>query len=44
MKRLNSTGQYIYHKEPITVEDENVLWELGLLGTTSPTVPLHTLV
>ena len=46
MKRLNSTGQYIHKRraEPITVEDENLLWELGLLGTTSPTVLLHTLV
>ena len=46
MKHLNSTGQYIHKRraEPITVEDENLLWELGLLGTTSPTVLLHTLV
>ena len=45
MKRLiiSSTGQYIHKRqaEPITVEDES---ELGLLGTTSPTVLLHTLV
>ena len=46
MKRLSSTGQYIYKRqaEPITVEDESLLWELGLLGTTSPIVLLHTLV
>ena len=46
MKRLNSTGQYIHKRraEPITVEDENVLWEVGLLGTTSPIVLLCTLV
>ena len=46
MKRLSSTGQYIHNRqaEPITVEDESLLWELGLLGTTSPTVLLHTLV
>ena len=46
MKRLSSTSQYIHKRqaEPITVEDESLLWELGLLGTTSPTVLLHTLV
>ena len=46
MKRLSSTGQYIHKRqaEPITVEDESLLWELGLLDTTSPTVLLHTLV
>ena len=46
MKRLNSTSQYIQKRraEPITVEDENLLWKLGLLGTTSPTVLLNTLV
>ena len=46
MKHLSSTGQYIYKRqaEPIIVEDESLLWELGLLGTTSPTVLLHTLV
>ena len=45
-KSLSSTGQYIHKRqaEPITVEDESLLWELGLLGTTSPTVLLHTLV
>ena len=44
MKRLNSTGQYIHKRqaEPITVEDENCLWDLGLLGDTSPIVLLHT--
>ena len=46
MKCLSSTGQYIHKRqaEPITVKDESLLWELGLLGTTSPTVLLHTLV
>ena len=46
MKCLSSTGQYIHKRqaEPITVEDESLLCELGLLGTTSPTVLLHTLV
>ena len=46
MKHLSSTGQYIHKRqaEPISVEDESLLWELGLLGTTSPTVLLHSLV
>ena len=47
MKLLNSTtGQYIHKRqaEPTTVEDESLLYELGLLGTTSPTVLLHALV
>ena len=46
MKCLSSTDQYIHKRqaELITVEDESLLWELGLLGTTSPTVLLHTLV
>ena len=46
MKRLSSTGQYIHKQQAksVTVEDESLLWELGLLGTTSPTVLLHTLV
>ena len=33
-----------WQAEPVTVEDENLLWELGLLGTISSTVLLHTLV
>ena len=34
MKRLNATGNYIHKKQaqPITIEQENRLWELGLLG------------
>ena len=46
MKRLNSTGQYIHKRqaEPITVENKNRLWDLGLLGDTSPSVLLHMLV
>ena len=46
MKHLSSTGQYIHKRqaESITVEDESLLSERGLLGTTSPTVLLHILV
>ena len=34
MNRLNGTGNYLNKKQaqPITVEQENRLWELGLLG------------
>ena len=44
MKRHNSTGQYIQKQqvEPITVELESLLWKLGLLRITSPTVLLNT--
>ena len=46
MKRLNSTGMYIAKKQaqPISVEMEDRLWELQLLGSSSPSVMLNTLV
>lgn len=46
MKRLNATGKYINKKqaEPISPEQENRLWELGLLGDHSAQVLLNTLV
>ena len=45
-KRLNATGKYIDKKQaqPITVEQENRLWELGLLGDHDPRVLLNTIV
>ena len=46
MKRLNSTGNYVNEKQaqPITQEQENRLWELGLLGDQDPRTLLNTIV
>ena len=46
MKRLNSTGNYVNKKQaqPITVEQENRLWELGLLGDCDAQTLLNTIV
>ena len=46
MKRLRSTGLGVRPKraEPITVNEENLMWEKGLLGSHSPQVLLHTMV
>ena len=46
MKRLRSTGLGVRPKraEPITVNEENLMWEKGLLGSDSPQVLLHTMV
>ena len=46
IKRLNGTGLYTKKRqaECITSDDEDQLWDLGLLGDDSPTVLLHTLV
>ena len=39
MKELQSTGKYQVRKaEPISCEEENILWEKGLLGDNSPHV------
>ena len=46
MKRLNKTGKYVNKKQaqPIAVEQEDRLWELGLLGDHSPHVLLNTII
>ena len=46
MKRLNATGNYLNKKQaqPITQEQENRLWELGLLGDHNAQVLLNTTV
>ena len=46
MKRLNATGNYINKNQaqPITPEQENRLWELGLLGEYSAQALLNTMV
>ena len=46
MKHLNATGNYLNKKQaqPITQEQENRLWELGLLGDHNAQVLLNTIV
>ena len=46
MKQLNATGNYTNKKEaqPITPDQENCLWELGLLGEHNAQVSLDTMV
>lgn len=46
MKRLNTTGKYIEKRQaqPITVEQEKRLWEMGLLGDTDAKTLLSTVV
>ena len=46
MRRLNGTGNYLNKKQaqPITQEQENRLWELGLLGDHNAQVLLNTIV
>ena len=45
MKRLHATGKYIEKRQaqPISVSEENQLWELGLLGDSSHSVLLNTI-
>ena len=46
MKWLNATGNYIDKKQaqPITPDQENYLWELGLLGEHNAQVLLNIMV
>ena len=45
MKRLRSTGQYQKKKSKVIgSEEENILWEKGLLGDHNPQVLIDTLV
>lgn len=46
MKRLNGTGNYLKKNQalPITIQQEDRLWELGLLGDSNPRVLLNTIV
>ena len=46
MKKLNGTGKYITKRQaqPISTIEEGRLWELGLLGDSSPAVLLNTIV
>ena len=46
MKHLNATGNYVNKRqaEPITPEQENHLWEMGLLGDHNAKVLLNTMV
>ena len=46
MKCLNATGNYLNkaQAQPITKEQENRLWELGLLGDHNAQVLLNTIV
>ena len=46
MKRLHATSKYIEKRQaqPISVSEENQLWELGFLGDSSPSVLLNTMV
>ena len=45
MKRIKSSGQtHIKQAEPLTFDDEKLLWEKGLLGSGSPHILLGTMI
>ena len=46
MKRLQAAGIGIKRRqaEPITIEEEDILWQKGILGCSSPQSPLDTMV
>ena len=44
MRRLRSTGRYQKKAKVIRSEEEDLLWEKGLLGEHNPQVLLDTLV
>ena len=46
MKRLRSTGLGVRKKqaEPITIDEENILWDKGILGCSTPQVLLDTML
>ena len=46
MKRLKAcgTGAIIKRAEPIHQDEEEILWQKGMLGNTSPHVLLDTMV
>ena len=46
MKRLQSSGLEFQHRqdEPIFEEEENILWEKGLLGDKNSLTLLNTMV
>ncbi|XP_011405518.1 PREDICTED: uncharacterized protein KIAA1958-like [Amphimedon queenslandica] len=45
MKRIKGSGQvHTKQAEPLTIQDEKLLWEKGLLGSGSPHIILDTMV
>ena len=46
MKRLHASGLAVQKRqaEPITIEEENALWEKGVLGKSDPKTLLDTVL